>query len=46
MFDTEFKCEKNRGEWLVYSSNFDNVMNGMLTLFIVSTFENWISIMY
>lgn len=43
---TEEECEKSRGLWLVYNYNFDNVLNAMQVLFIVSTFENWIAIMY
>eukprot|EP00347_Sterkiella_histriomuscorum_P015163 403358079 len=42
----EMICEKDRGTWQVYDSNFDNVPNALETLFIVSTFENWITIMF
>ena len=28
-------------EWLNSDFNFDNVLNGMLALFTVSTFEGW-----
>lgn len=28
-------------QWVNYKFNFDNVLNGMLTLFTVSTFEGW-----
>jgi len=34
------------GEWWVWDSNFDNVPNGFLTLFIVSSLEGWPDIMY
>ncbi|XP_066994947.2 muscle calcium channel subunit alpha-1-like [Anabrus simplex] len=33
-------------EWLNYKFNFDNVAKAMLTLFIVSTFEEWPVILY
>ncbi len=43
---TEIECEKNRGTWQAYDYNFDNTLNAMQLLFVISTFENWISIMY
>ncbi len=33
-------------EWKTYTSNFDNVINAMQTLFIVSSLEGWPEIMY
>ncbi|VDO03155.1 unnamed protein product [Rodentolepis nana] len=32
--------------WLNYPLNFDNVPNGLLTLFVASTFEGWPSLLY
>ena len=43
---SEAECEKDKGTWQVYNSNFDDVPNALETLFIISTFENWITIMY
>ena len=39
------QCQKDRGDWLSYNSNFDNVGNALETLFIVSTLDNWVAIM-
>ena len=33
------------GEWVNSRSNFDNVPNAMMTLFIMSSTEGWIDIM-
>uniref|UniRef100_A0A4W4GAG7 Voltage-dependent L-type calcium channel subunit alpha n=1 Tax=Electrophorus electricus TaxID=8005 RepID=A0A4W4GAG7_ELEEL len=33
-------------EWINSDLNFDNVLNGMLTLFTVSTFEGWPKLLY
>uniref|UniRef100_A0A7N8Y4B3 Voltage-dependent L-type calcium channel subunit alpha n=1 Tax=Mastacembelus armatus TaxID=205130 RepID=A0A7N8Y4B3_9TELE len=33
-------------EWINGDFNFDNVLNGMLTLFTVSTFEGWPKLLY
>ncbi|XP_010782718.1 calcium channel, voltage-dependent, L type, alpha 1S subunit, b [Notothenia coriiceps] len=33
-------------EWLNSNFNFDNVLNGMLALFTVSTFEGWPKLLY
>lgn len=42
---TRLECEAEAGTWLRYDSNFDNVINAMMTLFIVSSFEGWPEIM-
>jgi len=34
------------GTWTTPNVNFDNVFNGMLSLFILSTMENWPAIMF
>ncbi|KAJ8907466.1 hypothetical protein NDN08_007577 [Rhodosorus marinus] len=44
--DARTVCEENGGTWVSYPSNFDNSLNAMLTLFEVSTLENWVDIMY
>ena len=41
-----FQCQIEGGEWSTYDHNFDNVINAMLTLFIVSSLEGWPDIMY
>ena len=28
-------------EWKIYDNNFDNIFNAMLSLFVLSTFDNW-----
>ena len=35
------KCDESNKKWIIYPYNFDNVVNGMLTLFFISTFENF-----
>ncbi|VDM24555.1 unnamed protein product [Hydatigera taeniaeformis] len=32
--------------WINYPLNFDNVPNGLLTLFVASTFEGWPALLY
>ncbi|CAD8085427.1 unnamed protein product [Paramecium sonneborni] len=40
------ECKANGGVWENRKVNFDNILNGMLTLFILSTLEGWPDIMY
>lgn len=40
------ECKTNGGVWENRKVNFDNILNGMLTLFILSTLEGWPDIMY
>eukprot|EP00347_Sterkiella_histriomuscorum_P003601 403363663 len=40
------ECYDKKGKWLIYDHNFDNVGNAMITLFAVSTLEDWPQIMY
>ena len=42
----QYECFNNGGEWLRYDSNFDNVIEAMMTLFIVSSLEGWPGIMH
>mmetsp|Transcript_17671 Transcript_17671/g.12722 ORF Transcript_17671/g.12722 Transcript_17671/m.12722 type:complete len:170 (-) Transcript_17671:2159-2668(-) len=42
---TEPACIEAGGEWNRYDSNFDNIGQAMLTLFIVSSLEGWPDIM-
>ena len=39
-------CEEAGGEWLLHDSNFNNILEAMMTLFIVSSLEGWPEIMY
>ena len=39
-------CEEAGGTWLRWDSNFDNILEAMMTLFIVSSLEGWPDIMY
>ena len=39
-------CEEAGHEWVVWDSNFDNILEAMMTLFIVSSLEGWPDIMY
>lgn len=40
------ECTEYGGIWNNYKTNFDNIFNGMLTLFILSTMEGWPDLMY
>lgn len=44
-YDAE-TCVYKGGVWANYRTNFDNILNGMLTLFILSTMEGWPDYMY
>ncbi|XP_036388275.1 calcium channel, voltage-dependent, L type, alpha 1S subunit, a [Megalops cyprinoides] len=40
------EMEIHKREWINSDLNFDNVLNGMLALFTVSTFEGWPQLLY
>jgi len=40
------QCMTAGGEWMKWDQNFDNVGNGMITLFVVSSLEGWPDIMF
>ena len=42
---TPDQCRQVNGNWLTYGSNFDNVPAAMLTLFVLSSQENWNNLM-
>lgn len=44
--DTRDKCEQFGYEWKNNPSNFDNLIEAMYTLFIVTSLENWPTLMY
>ena len=44
--DDASQCFRARGEWKTLNQNFDNVLNGMITLFSVATLEGWPDLMY
>lgn len=46
MIRNKVECFQARGEWKTYNQNFDNVLNGMITLFTVATLEGWPDLMY
>jgi hypothetical protein len=39
-------CKQNRGHWISYPLNYDSVLNGMLTLLVTSSLNNWDTLMY
>lgn len=39
-------CELYGYSWINFDHNFDNVLEAMMTLFIVSSLEGWPDIMY
>jgi hypothetical protein len=40
------KCERAGGYFMSYPYNFDTVLNGILTLLVVSSLNNWDQLMY
>lgn len=44
--DSKKTCEEYGYEWKASDANFDNVLEAMMTLFIVSSLEGWPDIMY
>ena len=44
--EEEVVCEANGYDWVNADSNFDNVIEALVTLFIVSSLEGWPVIMY
>ncbi|CAK62925.1 unnamed protein product (macronuclear) [Paramecium tetraurelia] len=40
------ECTRLGKEWRVYKHNFDNITTAMPTLFIISTFDGWSSILW
>ena len=44
--NTEWVCEDKGGKWLKYDSNFDDIGQAMMTLFITASLEGWPDIMY
>ena len=44
--NTKWVCEANGGEWMRWDSNFDDIGQSMLTLFIIASLEGWPDIMY
>ena len=41
----EHDCYDYGGNWINEDYNFDNVLNAMVTLFVIATTEGWIDIM-
>ena len=39
-------CLKNGYEWKIYDTNFENIINGLISLFIISNLEGWVEILY
>ncbi len=45
-FNTKWVCERNGGTWMKFDSNFDDIGQAMMTLFIIASLEGWPDIMY
>ena len=43
---TKWDCMDAGGEWLAHDSTFDNVFRSILSLFIMSTTEGWVGMMW
>ena len=48
MYEHHYKedCNQIGGRWKTFDANFDNVISGMMSLFIISSLEGWPDIMY
>ena len=40
------ECMDLKANWITFWPNFDNIMNAMNTLYIISSLEGWPNIMY
>ena len=45
-YNTKWVCQDNGGKWLKHDSNFDDIGQAMMTLFIIASLEGWPDIMY
>jgi len=45
-YSTKSECVKNSGSWRTYDHNFDNVINGLIYLFQLTTEDNWPETVY
>lgn len=45
-YRTPEECYEARGQWISYTFNFDSVWDGLLTLLVVSSLNNWSQQMY
>ena len=45
VYHTQIECEMHAGLWIKYDFNYDNAMNAMETLYVVSSLEGWPDIM-
>uniref|UniRef100_A0A3B4C085 Voltage-dependent L-type calcium channel subunit alpha n=1 Tax=Pygocentrus nattereri TaxID=42514 RepID=A0A3B4C085_PYGNA len=46
LFKALHEMEMRQRQWINSDFNFDNILNGMLALFTVSTFEGWPKLLY
>jgi hypothetical protein len=44
-YHTQYECNNAGGSWQVADSNFDNILQAMMSLFVVSTLEGWPDVM-
>jgi hypothetical protein len=44
-YHTQYECNNAGGSWERFDSNYDNIMQAMMTLFVVSTLEGWPDVM-
>lgn len=41
-FDVNYEeCMGNKQRWIIYPYNFDNIANGLLTLFVIASLDGW-----
>ena len=45
-YNTQWLCQDNGGKWLKFDSNFDDIGQAMMTLFVIASLEGWPDIMY
>lgn len=43
---TDRDCFDRGGDWVNQDFNFDNILNAMVSLFVIATTEGWIDLMF
>jgi len=45
MIDNKWDCFDYGGSWVNNDYNFDNILNALITLFVISTTEGWVNLL-
>lgn len=43
--NTKWDCMDHGGSWVNADYNFDNILNAIITLFVIATTEGWVDLM-